>query len=79
MLGGSGVLNAPLNSNMIKGIVYIYIHISRGGGSHKFGSGQHRHMKLHTTQLQHVLGLQINFQLNLTKNMEMPAVLKKGI
>ena len=45
--------------------------------SHKFQSGLHSHMKLHTSQLQHVQSLAY-FQLNLTKNMEMPVVLKKG-
>ena len=36
-------------------------------------------MNLHAGQLQHVQSSHINFQLNLTKNMEMPDVLKKGV
>ena len=47
--------------------------------SHKFESGLHSHIKLHTRQFQHVKDLHINFQLNLTKNMEMPDGLKKDI
>ena len=47
--------------------------------SHEFQSGLHSHIKLHTAQLQHVYSSHIIFQLNLTKNMEMPDVLKKGV
>ena len=46
---------------------------------HKFESGLHSRVKLHTRQFQHVKGLHINSQLNLTKNLEMPDVLKKSV
>ena len=46
---------------------------------HSLQSGLHSHMKLHTRQLQHIQSQRMNFQLNLTKNMEMSDVLKKGV
>ena len=47
--------------------------------SYKFQSGLRSHMKLHTKQLQHTKSQHINFQSNLTRNMEVPDVLEKGV
>ena len=47
--------------------------------SDKCQLGLHSPMKLHIRLLQHVCSEHINFQLNLTKNMEMPDALEKGV
>ena len=47
--------------------------------SHKFQSGLHSHMKLHTRPLQHVQSEHLSFLFSLTKNMEMSDVSKKGV
>ena len=46
---------------------------------HKVELSLHSHVKLDTRQFQHVYSFLMKFQLNLTKNLEMPAVLKKGV
>ena len=47
--------------------------------THKLKSGLLSHMKFHSKKLEYVSSQHIYFQLNLTKNMEMTDVLKKGV
>ena len=46
--------------------------------SHRFQTGLHSRVKLDTRQLQYLKSEHINFQMNLTKNMEMQRCFKKG-
>ena len=47
--------------------------------SHNFESRLRSHMKLHVRQFKYAFSWHIYFKLDLTKNMEMPNVLKKDV
>ena len=66
--------------NLLLGLMCdIYRVVQKKWHNFKYESGLHSRVKLHTRQFQHVKGLHINSQLNLTKNLEMPDVLKKSV